>query len=56
MKEDSSSRYAAMAEKFVEKKTKQAESKVESALVEVLEKECADLGREAMRDKGRITE
>ena len=42
MKED---KYSAMAEKFVEKKAKQAESKIESAIVDALEKECSELGK-----------
>lgn len=43
-----------MAEKFVEKKTKQAESKVESVLVDVLEAECSELGKQLEQEKAKV--
>lgn len=40
-----------MAEKFVEKKTKVAESKIESTIVEALEKECSELGKDLEKER-----
>ncbi|KAL4445526.1 hypothetical protein ABPG74_004600 [Tetrahymena malaccensis] len=51
VKED---KYAQQAERFVEKKTKQAESKIESELVSTLEKQCSDLGKELEVEKIKV--
>ncbi|KAL4491261.1 hypothetical protein ABPG72_021647 [Tetrahymena utriculariae] len=51
VKED---KYAQQAERFVEKKTKQVESKIESELVNTLEKQCSELGKELEVEKIKV--